>query len=227
MEAKLLHVFGYYWHLMVGVATVLRDSEIDHSTEDAPEKLKDALQATFTDRNFETLLANATDDNEVDQHCPDFAILVNHDHKLVVINICGTRMIPAPKMSDVFMDLYATGEPFLNGHGHRGMVIGARNILSKSEEVLNEALANFPDYGVLVTGYSLGAGICQLVAMQMQDTHPKVKCISYGAPLVFASDEDHEDLGSNLYTVVCSHDGLASASLCTVTRLLQQVSKNS
>ena len=48
---------------------------------------------------------------------------------------------------------------------------------------------------------------------------------SYGAPLVFEADMDSEDLdlGKNLYTVVCSHDGLASASLLTVSKLLAQV----
>ena len=71
---------------------------------------------------------------------------------MIVINICGTRMIPAPKMSDVFMDLYATAEPFLNGKAHRGMAIGANNILNKINDLLQEAVDNHPDYGILVTG---------------------------------------------------------------------------
>ena len=91
-------------------------------------------------------------------------------------------------MSDVFMDLCATAEPFLHGKAHRGMAIGARNILSKIQDKLQEATEQNPEYGVLVTGYSLGAGICQLVAMELLQTQPNVRCISYGAPLVFEAD---------------------------------------
>lgn len=132
-------------------------------------------------------------------------------------------------MSDVFMDLCATAEPFLNGKAHRGMAIGARNILTKIQDQLQEAINQNPTYGILVTGYSLGAGICQLVAMELLQKQPNVRCISYGAPLIFAPDnpelslEQNSEIGKRLYTVVCSHDGLASASLLTVSKLLAQV----
>ena len=43
--------------------------------------------------------------------------------------ICGTRMIPAPNMKDVFMDLQADHEQFLHGKAHKGMANGAKNIL--------------------------------------------------------------------------------------------------
>lgn len=220
-EMDLLRVFGFYWNLCIQVAQVIRSSE-------AAEELQASLQGHLQPHEIETLLANATDQNQVNQHCPDFALLLDHPHKLIVINICGTRMIPAPKMSDVFMDLYATAEPFLNGKAHRGMAIGAKNILEKIETLLEQAVQDHPDYGILVTGYSLGAGICQLVAMDLQTSQKfqvPVRCISYGAPLVFLPDhpDDSDEVGKNLFTVVCSHDGLASASLCTVSRLLAQV----
>ena len=61
--------------------------------------------------------------------------------------------------------------------------------------------------GILVTGYSLGAGISQLVAMDLLRERPNVRCISYGAPLIFAPDIDNpepdNDAGQHLYTVVC------------------------
>jgi hypothetical protein len=44
--------------------------------------------------SIETLLANATDNSSVEDHCPDFALLLDHTHHLIIINICGTRMIP-------------------------------------------------------------------------------------------------------------------------------------
>ena len=54
-----------------------------------------------------------------------------HVQPQVLVVICGTRMIPTPKMKDVFMDLHADAEPFLDGVAHRGMARGAKNILGK------------------------------------------------------------------------------------------------
>jgi hypothetical protein len=43
-------------------------------------------------------------------------------------------MIPAPNMKDVFMDLQADHEPFLHGMAHKGMAIGAKNILVRNRK---------------------------------------------------------------------------------------------
>ena len=44
------------------------------------------------------LFAHATDSLHVDDHCPDFSVVILHDLEQILITICGTRMIPAPKM---------------------------------------------------------------------------------------------------------------------------------
>jgi len=226
-EINLLAVFGFYWHLLVEVSGLIKSSDVDHSAENCQDLLKEALNVKLGGHSIETLLAHATDSSSVADHCPDFALLLDRTRKLIVINICGTRMIPAPKMSDVFMDLHATAIDCLHGKAHGGMAIGAKNIMIKIKDLLQEAVDNNPDFGILVTGYSLGAGISQLVAMDLLQERPNVRCISYGAPLIFAPDIDNpepdNDAGQHLYTVVCNHDGLASASVCTVTRLVAQV----
>ena len=55
-----------------------------------------------------------------------------------------------------------------------------------------QALSDHPDYGVLVTGYSLGAGIAPLLTMTLMSGEvdlgggtPQIRCITYGAPPVF------------------------------------------
>ena len=111
------------------------------------------MREKLADHSIEPMLANATDDSSVEDHCPDFALLLDHPHQLIVINICGTRMIPAPKMSDVFMDLHATATEFLHGKAHTGMAIGGRNILTKIKDLLQEAVDNHPDYGTYLLTY--------------------------------------------------------------------------
>ena len=72
-------------------------------------------------------------------------------------------MLPAPKMKDVFMDLYADTTPFLHGHAHMGMAMGSRNILKKIMPKLLEKLNEFEGFSVMVIGYSLGTRRCSLI----------------------------------------------------------------
>ncbi len=179
----------------------------------------------------DVVFAHATDSLHVDKHCPDFGVLVLHDLKQVLIVICGTRMIPAPKMKDVFMDLYADTMPFLGGQAHMGMAMGAKNILAKIGSEISNVLAANPGYGVMVTGYSLGAGICQLLAMELIEGESasflpegtQVRCVSFGAPPVFCGDKSASRSANHLFSVVYNNDGLASASVATVTKLFMQI----
>ncbi len=151
----------------------------------------------------------------------------------LLIVICGTRMIPAPKMKDVFMDLYADAAPFLDGEAHMGMAIGANNILKKIRPEVERVLADNPGYNVMVIGYSLGAGICQLLAMDLAEGEARssvpqgteVRCVSFGAPPVFRSTTEGVEARKfgNLFSVVYNNDGLASASVSTVTKLFMQI----
>ena len=179
------------------------------------------------------LVAHSTDAKHLEGgHCPDFAVVLIHHHRVILVNVCGTRMIPQPKMSDVFMDLAADAVPFIEGRAHKGMAVGTDNILAKATEALVQARRDHPDYGVLVTGYSLGAGIAPLLTMKllagMVDLNgepPSIRCISYGAPPVYEPPQGNQVAFavSNIYNVVNDNDGLTSASLNTVCKFFEQI----
>ena len=119
-ESRLLNVFGFYWHTMMKVAGALRTIEGGNDvTEDDEQAYINVTEATGLTRE-EVLFAHATDSLHVDEHCPDCAVLLLHQQKQILVVICGTRMIPSPKMKDVFMDLYADSAPFLHGEAHMG-----------------------------------------------------------------------------------------------------------
>ena len=178
------------------------------------------------------LVAHSTDAKHLEGgHCPDFAVVVIHHHQVILINVCGTRMIPQPKMSDVFMDLAADAVPFIEGRAHKGMAVGTDNILAKAADALAAARRDHPDYGVLVTGYSLGAGIAPLLTMKLLSGYvdlagepPSIRCISYGAPPVYEPANGAVTFAvPNIYNVVNDNDGLTSASLNTVTKFFEQI----
>ncbi len=221
-EKKLMETFGFYWHLCTKVAMGLR-SEADDATAQA---------RVAESAGLDVLFAHATDSLHVDQHCPDFAVVVVHGLKQLVICICGTRMFPAPKMRDVFMDLYADSMPFLHGNAHMGMAIGAKNILAKIKDDVADYLRSHEGYNVMVIGYSLGAGICQLVAMALTEDEEyvsalppevEVRCVSFGAPPVYQSNTNPGYKSPHVFSVVYNNDGLASASVATVTKLFMQM----
>ena len=65
-----------------------------------------------------------TDDFE-SEHCPKFAILLDHDTRSVVLAIRGTLSI-----QDVAIDIICDDEDFLHGYAHRGILrhVGKRRI---------------------------------------------------------------------------------------------------
>jgi len=178
----------------------------------------------------QVLMAHPTDNLPVQEHSNDYAVLFLPSLNQLLVVVCGTRMIPAPKMRDVFMDLWADAEPFLGGEAHQGMSLGARNILTKIRPLLESTLREHPGCNVAITGYSLGAGICQLLAMELAEgtsnsalpVGTEVRSISFGAPPVFKPTEPGYKC-RNLFSVVYNNDGLASASISTVTKLFMQV----
>ena len=51
-----MHVFGFYWHLMVQVASVIRGAEIDYTVEDVQEQLNNTVQNQLEHLNIKTVL---------------------------------------------------------------------------------------------------------------------------------------------------------------------------
>ena len=119
----------------------------------------------------------------------------------MVVTLLGTRVFPRPNIYDVIMDLRAETQPFLTGEAHAGMVIGSRNILARCWETLREAVLANPGYSLLVVGYSLGAGLAQLLTAELLETeelrselppHTEIRALCYGAPPVFRAGDGGE-----------------------------------
>ena len=77
-------------------------------------------------------------------HCPNFALLIIHTHRQVVLNICGTEVT---SLQDILMDLCGDSYPFLQGRAHKAMLQGAKKIIygemidDKSFNILDKIIA--------------------------------------------------------------------------------------
>lgn len=71
---------------------------------------------------------------------------------------------------------------------HCGMMMTARNILQKlnSLRVLDRAKREFPDYKLVLTGHSLGAGAATVLSFLLYSQYPNLKCYAYSPPGSFS-----------------------------------------
>jgi len=224
-----------YWNHIHTVGITLRTNVSGSSKDNLPAimeenkaTLAEQLAMDINDICF-AWVSECGDMQEEDSstHCPDFALTVDREQQCLVLTLLGTRITPAPCMHDIIMDLRAGSQPFMGGEAHAGMAIGAENILAKVKEHLTSALAREPNFSLLVIGYSLGAGLAQLVTAQLLEgpeaslvSGAKVRCLAFGAPPVFRGELRPFP---EITIVQNAMDGIIGASIKTIMDLFNKL----
>ena len=127
-----------------------------------------------------------TDDYDAD-HCPKFAVIVDREHERIVLAIRGTQ-----SLQDAIIDAICDEEPFLDGFAHKGILKGAKRVISLGLPVIKDALKANPGYKLLITGHSLGAGTSELVTLELmmgsEHSLPKgteIECVVLAPPPIY------------------------------------------
>ena len=148
----------------------------------------------------------------------------------VVLTISGTKITPHPSAADIMLDLHAQSTYFHHGKAHEGMALACETILQLIIGSLSDVLQKHSDYNLVILGYSLGAGVAQLVTLRLCDgpesekipNSVKIFGICYGSPPVYKSS-----MGGfshpNIYCVINHNDGLATLSVHTLTKTFLQI----
>ncbi|KAI5716122.1 hypothetical protein M8J76_001323 [Diaphorina citri] len=114
-----------------------------------------------------------------------FCVMTDHGNKSIVVSIRGSI-----SMRDIFTDLCAVSDK-LEGEGippdtqaHKGMLMSANYIKKTLEEytILERAFHQFPEYELLLTGHSLGAGVAILLALMLRPQYPDLKVYAFATP---------------------------------------------
>ncbi|OAV90853.1 hypothetical protein PTTG_28188 [Puccinia triticina 1-1 BBBD Race 1] len=98
-------------------------------------------------------------------------VSIDHESKAVVLTCRGTL-----GLSDILVDLTCEYEPISVDGGdpnasylaHSGMLHSALRLRRESStvhEVIKQALLDYPSYGLIITGHSLGGGVAALLAV--------------------------------------------------------------
>lgn len=114
------------------------------------------------------------------------------------------------------------------GHAHCGMVVAARWIANQAIPCLNEAVAQFPDYGVKIIGHSMGAGIAAILAYILRENEKlsSSTCLAFGPAACMTWDlaESGKDF---ITTIVNRNDLVPSFGKVSAAKLRTEVMASS
>ncbi|XP_026207558.1 sn1-specific diacylglycerol lipase beta [Anabas testudineus] len=114
-----------------------------------------------------------------------FFVALDHKKEAVLVAVRGTL-----SLKDVLTDLSAECENLpiegVSGacYAHKGMCQAAGYIYKKlvNDGILNQAFSIAPEYKLVITGHSLGAGTAALLAILLRSSFPTLQCYSFSPP---------------------------------------------
>ncbi|XDV45207.1 hypothetical protein PO909_013342 [Leuciscus waleckii] len=114
-----------------------------------------------------------------------FFVALDHKREAVLVAVRGTL-----SLKDVLTDLSAECENIsvegVSGtcYAHKGISQAAHYIYKKlvNDGILSQAFNIAPEYKLVITGHSLGAGTASLLAVLLHNTHPTLECFAFSPP---------------------------------------------
>uniref|UniRef100_A0A665VHI4 Diacylglycerol lipase-beta n=1 Tax=Echeneis naucrates TaxID=173247 RepID=A0A665VHI4_ECHNA len=142
-----------------------------------------------------------------------FFVALDHKREAVLVAVRGTL-----SLKDVLTDLSAECEDLpvdgVSGasYGHKGISQAAGYIYKKlvNDGILNQAFSVAPEYKLVITGHSLGAGTASILAILLRNSFPNLQCYEtlikgfsqereeeLSQPLVIHNSSSYQSLGSD------------------------------
>lgn len=114
-----------------------------------------------------------------------FFVALDHKREAVLVAVRGTL-----SLKDVLTDLSAECENLsvegVSGscYAHKGISQAAHFIYKRlvHDGILSQAFSIAPEYKLVVTGHSLGAGTASLLAVLLRSTQPTLECYAFSPP---------------------------------------------
>lgn len=138
-----------------------------------------------------------------------FCVIADHKTGSIVIAIRGSI-----SLRDMFTDLSAASDSFEipglppDTMAHKGMAEGANYVakILKEMGIIEKALALYPEYDLIFTGHSLGAGVACLLALKLRNKFPELKVYAFATPAGLISREAAKMTESFIFTVGVGDD---------------------
>ena len=153
-------------------------------------------------------------------------ICVDRRKRTLVVAARGTMSV-----QDVITDLDVRIVPLDDygwpGHYTHSGILRVADALVKDfskSDVIQRFLSANPDYGLVVCGHSLGAGAATLVSLLLLKAYPRLRCFTYGSPMVV--DEAlarHPLVQQAITSVVYNKDIIPRLSMSAIHAIKQQM----
>ncbi|XP_025832678.1 sn1-specific diacylglycerol lipase beta [Agrilus planipennis] len=138
-----------------------------------------------------------------------FCIITDHKTSSIVVAVRGSI-----SLRDIFTDLTAGSDQFEaeglppDTMAHKGMIEGANYIYRRLKEtnILDKARSLYPEYDLILTGHSLGAGVACLLALKIKPKYPDVKVYAFATPAGLLSREAARLTESFIFTIGVGDD---------------------
>lgn len=153
-----------------------------------------------------------------------FLVALDHGKKSIVIAIRGTM-----SRADVITDLYVRPVS-LSGFGypehfrvHQGMLMNTMSVHRRLNELqlVSRLLGNYPSYGLVTTGTSLGSASATLLSLILRKEYPNVdvKCYAYSPSGALMNLETSKYCESFVTSIIYGDDFVARLAVKSVERL--------
>ncbi|CAM4877408.1 unnamed protein product [Rotaria socialis] len=155
-------------------------------------------------------------------HAP-FYIAADNEKKTIVVSIRGTL-----SATDILTDINAVEdaletELFGSGYCHSGMHSTAKYILDDISIRLVDIFTKYPDYTLVLCGYSLGAGIASILAILLKSKYPHLKCYGIAMPGAVLSEDLAVATRDFIYSYVVDVDMITRASIRSLEHLRDRI----
>lgn len=182
----------------------------------------DAVYASSTEQFCEEAHIDA--DTIVRSHeggvfSPKYVLLADEERRELLLVVRGSASI-----LDFCTDVCLVNEPFQDGQGHRGMVHAANWLVRHVEGELADLTEQYPDFDVVLTGHSLGAGVAALATMLLRPAFPSARCIAFATP-ASVTRELAEDCREFVTSVVNGDDCVPRLHQHSLLKLQREISR--
>lgn len=108
---------------------------------------------------------------------------------------------------------------------HRGMLQSANFVLRQlnCKNTLKTAFTQYPNYHLVITGHSLGAGAAVLLSILLKPSYPKVRCFAFSPPGGLLSLAAARFTENFVMSVIIGDDLVPRLSLATLDSLKRQM----
>lgn len=157
-----------------------------------------------------------------------FFVALDHKREAVLVAVRGTL-----SLKDVLTDLSAECENLpiegVSGacYAHKGMCQAAGYIYKKlvNDGILNQACSIAPEYKLVITGHSLGAGTAALLAIMLRNSFPTLQCYAFSPPGGLLSKALADYTKNFVVSVVLGKDLVPRLSLPNMEDLKRRILK--